>query len=153
VSEPKVFLGCWFRRSATPSSSDCDRRTSPFFSGSIAATAVWFFRWWHAVRTMRVPEVNLLIRGHRERLVRQWRFQASGNSLMRIYFLPRNFFSRFGPNSSIKYQPSEKIECPSHGICGRFQEMKHDFFPGIFGWTWARPRGGLRQYRGRMRIF
>ena len=53
--------------------------------------------------TMRIPEVDLLIRGYRERLVRQWRFQANGNSRMRIYFLPRNFFSRSGPNSSIKW--------------------------------------------------
>ena len=27
-----------------------------------------------------------------------------------------------------QYQPSEKIECHSNGISGRFQEMKHDFF-------------------------
>ena len=31
-----------------------------------------------------------------------------------------------------QYQPSEKIKCHSNGISGRFQEMKHDFFPGIF---------------------
>ena len=48
--------------------------------------------------TMRIPEV-----GYLERLVQQWRFQANGNSQMRIYFLPRNLFSRSGPNSSIKW--------------------------------------------------
>jgi len=53
--------------------------------------------------TMRIPEVDLHISGYRERLVRQWRLRANGNLQMRIYFLRRNFFSKFGPNSSIKW--------------------------------------------------